>query len=123
LTRRTAKDIDVRDSYVTRRSISSPSFASMIMTSPSSTTKAVNLACEHIGITRTRSDSFFDGSIGQRLAKSSHSGIRFPVPDPGRFEKGIVRASNEERDVVGSASAKELDRDAWLRTGIACAAR
>ncbi len=31
--------------------------------------EAVELACEHIGITRTRSDSFFDGRLGERLVK------------------------------------------------------
>lgn len=31
--------------------------------------EAVNLACEHIGVTRTKNDSFFDGTLGKRLVK------------------------------------------------------
>jgi hypothetical protein len=33
--------------------------------------EAVELACEHLGITRTRTDAFFDGIQGNKLAKSS----------------------------------------------------
>jgi hypothetical protein len=31
--------------------------------------EAVNLACEHIGVTRTLSDAFFDGTVGSKLVK------------------------------------------------------
>jgi len=31
--------------------------------------EAVNLACEHIGVTRTKADGFFDGTLGKRLVK------------------------------------------------------
>src|SRR3990170_5835072 len=31
--------------------------------------EAVNLACEHLGVERTKTDAFFDGSLGKRLVK------------------------------------------------------
>ena len=31
--------------------------------------EAVNLACEHIGVTRTRTDRYFDGTLGKQLVK------------------------------------------------------
>ena len=62
--------------------------------------EAVNLACEHIGITRTRSDSFFDGSIGQRLAKIIPFGHPLSVPDLEDLKKELSARPNEERDVV-----------------------
>ena len=31
--------------------------------------EAVELACEHIGVTRTRTDRYFDGTFGKKLVK------------------------------------------------------
>jgi DNA modification methylase len=31
--------------------------------------EAMNLACEHLGITRSRTDAFFDGTLGKKLVK------------------------------------------------------
>ena len=76
--------------------------------------EAVNLACEHIGITRTRSDSFFDGSIGQRLAKIIPFGHPLSVPDLEDLKKELSARPNEERDVVMVCLGKELTVDAWL---------
>jgi DNA modification methylase len=76
--------------------------------------EAVNLACEHIGITRTRSDSFFDGSIGQRLAKIIPFGHPLSAPDLEDLKKELSARPNEERDVVVVCLGKELTVDAWL---------
>ena len=76
--------------------------------------EAVNLACEHIGITRTRSDSFFDGSIGQRLAKIIPFGHPLSVPDLEDLKRELSARPNEERDVVVVCLGKELTVDAWL---------
>ena len=76
--------------------------------------EAVNLACEHIGITRTRNDSFFDGSIGQRVAKIIPFGHPLSVPDLEDLKKELSARPNEERDVVVVCLGKELTVDAWL---------
>lgn len=76
--------------------------------------EAVNLACEHIGITRTRNDSFFDGSIGQRVAKIIPFGHPLSVPDLEDLKKELSTRPNEERDVVVVCLGKELTVDAWL---------
>ena len=76
--------------------------------------EVVNLACEHIGITRTRSDSFFDGSIGQRLAKIIPFGHPLSVPDLEDLKKELSARSTEERDVVVVCLGKELTVDAWF---------
>ena len=76
--------------------------------------EAVNLACEHIGITRTRSDSFFDGNIGQRLAKIIPFGHPLSVPDLEDLKKELGSRPNEERDVVVVCLGKELTVGAWL---------
>ena len=76
--------------------------------------EAVNLACEHIGITRTRSDSFFDGSIGQRLAKIIPFGHPLSMSDLEDLKKELAARPNEERDVVVVCLGKELTVDAWL---------
>ncbi|MCX6907804.1 MAG: site-specific DNA-methyltransferase, partial [Verrucomicrobia bacterium] len=76
--------------------------------------EAVNLACEHIGITRTRSDSFFDGSIGQRLAKIIPFGHPLSVLDLEDLKKELEARPNEERGVVVVCLGKELAVAAWL---------
>jgi DNA modification methylase len=38
--------------------------------------EAVNLACEHIGVTRTLADSFFDGVLGKKLVGTSKNSSR-----------------------------------------------
>ncbi len=76
--------------------------------------EAVNLACEHIGITRTRSDSFFDGSIGQRLAKNVPFGHPLSVPDLEDLKKELEARPDEERGIVVVCLGKELAVEAWL---------
>ena len=76
--------------------------------------EAVNLACEHIGITRTRSDSFFDGSIGQRLAKIIPFGHPLSVPDLEDLKKELEARPDEERGIIVVCLGKELAVEAWL---------
>ena len=76
--------------------------------------EAVNLACEHIGITRTKTDTFFDGVLGKRLAKI----IPFNHPasplDLEEIKRELGNRPEEGRDVVVVCLGKELAVEAWI---------
>lgn len=76
--------------------------------------EAVNLACEHVGITRSKSDRFFEGHLGKRLVKI----VPFQHPltplDLEEIKKELAARPEEERDIVVVCLGKELAADAWL---------
>ncbi|MBA3964624.1 MAG: site-specific DNA-methyltransferase [Nitrospirales bacterium] len=76
--------------------------------------EAVNLACEHIGVTRTLSDSFFDGTLGQKLVKIIPFGHPLSLTDLEDVRVKIESRPNDSRDVVVVCLGKELGVEAWL---------
>jgi hypothetical protein len=76
--------------------------------------EAVNLACEHIGVTRTLADSFFDGVLGKKLVKIIPFGHPLSPIDLEEVRKELHVRANESRDVVVVCLGKELSVDAWL---------
>jgi len=76
--------------------------------------EAVNLACEHIGITRSKSNRFFEGHLGKRLVKI----VPFQHPltplDLEEIKKELAARPEEERDITVVCLGKELAADAWL---------
>lgn len=76
--------------------------------------EAVNLACEHIGVTRSKSDRFFEGRLGKRLVKI----VPFQHPltplDLEEVKKELAARPEEERDITVVCLGKELAADAWL---------
>jgi adenine-specific DNA-methyltransferase len=75
--------------------------------------EAVELACEHIGITRTRSDSYFDGRLGNRLVKIIPFNHPLSPLDLGDIEKELQRRPEEQRDVTVVCLGMELTARAW----------
>jgi hypothetical protein len=76
--------------------------------------EAVNLACEHIGVTRTLSDSFFDGTVGSKLVKIIPFGHPLSPADLGDLQRELEARPNESRDIVVVCLGKELAVDSWL---------
>lgn len=76
--------------------------------------EAVNLACEHIGVTRTLSDSFFDGTLGHKLVKIIPFGHPLSLTDLEDIRAKIESRPNDSRDVVVVCLGKELGVEAWL---------
>ena len=76
--------------------------------------EAVNLACDHIGVTRSRTDVYFDGTLGKRLAKIIPFGHPLTLLDLEELKKELVARPNEDRDVVLVCLGKEIAVDAWL---------
>ncbi|MCX6136375.1 MAG: site-specific DNA-methyltransferase [Ignavibacteriales bacterium] len=76
--------------------------------------EAVNLACEHIGITRTKSDNFFDGTRGKSLAKITPFNHPLSPVDLEEIKKELKARPNEDRDVIVVCLGKEHAVDSWL---------
>lgn len=76
--------------------------------------EAVELACQHIGIERTRSDAFFDGLLGKRLVKIVPLQHPLSLLDLEEVRNELTSRPEEERDIVLVCLGKELATDAWL---------
>jgi hypothetical protein len=74
----------------------------------------VNLVCEHIGIKRTKSDSFFEGELGQKLVKIVPFNHPLSPVDLEEIKKELDARPEDERDVVVVSLGKELVVDRWL---------
>lgn len=76
--------------------------------------EAVNLACEHVGIQRTRSDSFFDGTLGKKLVKIIPFGHPLTPLDLEEIKKELEARPEEDRSIVVVCLGKEMAADSWL---------
>lgn len=70
--------------------------------------EAVELACEFIGVTRTRTDSFFDGTRGKRLVKIIPFNHPLTPLDLDSIKDELSRRPEEERDVEVVCLGMEL---------------
>ena len=71
-------------------------------------------ACEHIGITRTKTDAFFDGTLGKRLVKVLPFNHPLSPLDLEEIKKELTNRPEEERDIAVVCLGKELAVDAWI---------
>lgn len=76
--------------------------------------EAVNLACEHLGVQRTRTDAYFDGTLGKRLVKIIQFGHPLTPLDLQELEKELKSRPKEDRQVVMVCLGKEPAADSWL---------
>ncbi len=76
--------------------------------------EAVNLACEHIGVTRMLADGFFDGTWGKKLVKIVPFGHPLSPADLEDVKRELDIRQKESRDVVMVCLGKELGVEAWL---------
>ena len=76
--------------------------------------EAVELACEYIGITRTRSDSFFEGSRGNKLVKIIPFNHPLTPLDLEAIRTELEKRPEEERDIEIVCLGMELTAQAWL---------
>lgn len=76
--------------------------------------EAVELACEHIGIQRTRSDAFFDGTHGKKLAKIIPFNHPCTLLDLEEIIRELQARPEEERDITVVCLGRETAVDAWL---------
>ena len=76
--------------------------------------EAVELACEHLGITRTRTDPFFDGTRGQMLAKIIPFNHPLTPLDLEALRTELKNRPEEERDLLVVSLGQEHKAREWV---------
>ena len=76
--------------------------------------EALELAVEHLGVQRTRADTFFHGTLGRDLVYIVPFDHPATVLDLEAVEREIETRPGEERDVVVVGLGRELSTVAWL---------
>lgn len=76
--------------------------------------EAVPLACEHIGVTRSRTDRFFDGTLGKKLVKVIPFNHPLTLLDLEELKRELDARPEEDRPIVLVCLGKEPAADAWI---------
>jgi len=76
--------------------------------------EAVELACEHLGITRTRTDPFFDGTRGKMLAKITPLNHPLTPLDLEALRTELKNRPEEERDLLLVSLGQEHKAREWV---------
>lgn len=74
-------------------------------------TEAIELAVQHIGIQRTKTDSFFDGTLGENLVKIIDFNHPFTLLDLQLIQDELKKRPNEDRNITVVCLGKELAVD------------
>jgi DNA modification methylase len=81
--------------------------------------EAVNLACEHLGVQRTRGDRFFDGTLGKSLVKIVSFDHPLSPLDIEDLKRELDSRKDEDRHVtfvcLGIELAAQASVDDWNR--------
>lgn len=76
--------------------------------------EAVALACEHIGVERTRTDRYFEGTLGKKLVKVVPLNHPLTLPDLEGLKQELDARPEEDRPVVLVCLGKDPAADAWI---------
>lgn len=77
-------------------------------------TEAIELAVQHIGIQRIRTDRFFDGYLGKTLVKIIDFNHPLTLLDLQLIQDELKKRPNEDRDITIVCLGKELAVDPWV---------
>ena len=77
-------------------------------------TEAIELAVKHIGIQRTRTDRFFDGTLGKNLVKIIDFNHPLTLLDLQLLQDELKKRPEEDRDITIVCLGKELAVDPWI---------
>jgi hypothetical protein len=76
--------------------------------------EAVQLACQHIGVERTRADSYFDGTRGKNLVKVVPFNHPLTPLDLEELKRELDARPEEDRPVTLVCLGMELAAKAWI---------
>jgi DNA modification methylase len=76
--------------------------------------EVAHLACEHIGVTRTRTDAYFDGVRGKSLVKVVPFSHPLTLLDLEQLKRELEARPEEERGILLVCLGKEPAADAWI---------
>lgn len=77
-------------------------------------TEAIELAIQHIGIQRTRTDIFFDGTLGKNLVKIIDFNHPLTLLDLQLLQDELKKRPDEDRDITIVCLGKEIAVDPWI---------
>ncbi len=77
-------------------------------------TEAIELAVQHIGIRRTRTDRFFDGYLGKHLVKIIDFNHPLTLLDLQLLQDELKKRPDEDRNITIVCFGKELVVDPWI---------
>lgn len=77
-------------------------------------TEAIELAVQHIGIQRTRTDRFFDGILGKNLVKIIDFNHPLTLLELQLLQDELKKRPDEDRDIIIVCLGKELAVDPWI---------
>lgn len=77
-------------------------------------TEAIELAVQHIGIQRIRTDRFFDGTLGNNLIKIIDFNHPLTLLDLQLLQDELKKRPDEDRDITVVCLGKELAVDPWI---------
>lgn len=76
--------------------------------------EAVDLACDHLGVTPTRTDRYFDGTLGRKLVKVVSFNHPLTLLDLEELKRELEARPEEDRGVVLVCLGKEPAADGWI---------
>jgi len=76
--------------------------------------EVVNLACEHIGIERKKTDIFFEGTLGKKLVKIIPFNHPLSPVDLEEIKKELEARPDEDRAITVVCLGMELAAQAWI---------
>jgi DNA modification methylase len=76
--------------------------------------EAFNLAVEYLGMTRTKTDSLFDGTLGRKLVKIVPFNHPITALDLEEVKNELKNRPEEERDIAVVGLGKEIAIETWL---------
>jgi DNA modification methylase len=76
--------------------------------------EAVNLACEYIGVQRTRTDAFFDGTLARRLVKIIPFDHPLSPADLEELRRELDNRPDEDREITLVCLGMEIAAKAWV---------
>lgn len=77
-------------------------------------TEAIELAIQHIGIQRTKTDSFFEGTFGKNLVKMIEFNHPLTLLDLQLIQDELKQRPDENRNITVVCLGKELVIDSWI---------
>ena len=77
-------------------------------------TEAIELAVQHVGIQRTRTDRFFDGTLGKNLVKIIDFNHPLTLLDLQLLQDELKKRPDEDRNITIVCLGKELAVDPWI---------
>lgn len=77
-------------------------------------TEAIELAVQHVGIQRTKNDSFFEGVLGKNLVKIIDFNHPLSLLDLQLIQDELRKRPEENRNITVVCLGKELAVDPWI---------